>query len=192
MGTRLEEALDRISEIHAHLDKGEVYRGYRSVPVALSGLCALAAAWLYPWIGGVHFVTYWVSVAVASFVICSGGIVCRYLANQTAVERQSTRRVFVQLLPSLVAGAIATAVLAQTHAGLLPGLWAMFFALAVVSMRPYLPRGMGWLALYYLGAGALLLVQGEASSSTMGATFGCGQLGAALLLYWNIERGGDG
>ena len=41
-------ALDRISEIHDHLAKSEVFRGYRSIPVALSGVVALLAASAQP------------------------------------------------------------------------------------------------------------------------------------------------
>ena len=41
-------ALDQIAEIHQQIAKGEVYRGYRSLPVALSGLIGLIAAWLQP------------------------------------------------------------------------------------------------------------------------------------------------
>ena len=41
-------ALDQIAEIHQQMAKGEVYRGYRSLPVAASGLMGLAAAWLQP------------------------------------------------------------------------------------------------------------------------------------------------
>ena len=42
------KALSQISEIHAQLAKGEIYRGFRSLPVALSGLAGFAAAALAP------------------------------------------------------------------------------------------------------------------------------------------------
>ena len=41
-------ALDQIAEIHEQMAKGEVYRGYRSLPVAASGVIGLGAAWLQP------------------------------------------------------------------------------------------------------------------------------------------------
>jgi len=37
-------ALEEIAEIHAHLAAREVYRGWRAMPVAASGLVGLAAA----------------------------------------------------------------------------------------------------------------------------------------------------
>jgi len=41
-------ALDQIAEIHRQMAKGEVYRGYRSVPLAMSAAMGLTAAWLQP------------------------------------------------------------------------------------------------------------------------------------------------
>ena len=48
--TRLNEALAHVAEIHAHLAKGEIYRGLQAKPVALSGLAGLFAAGLMPWL----------------------------------------------------------------------------------------------------------------------------------------------
>ena len=41
-------ALAQIEAIHEQLAKGEIYRGYRSLPVAASGLIGIGAAWLQP------------------------------------------------------------------------------------------------------------------------------------------------
>ena len=55
----IQKALHQISEIHGHLAKSHVYRGYRAVPVALSGVLALVAAaapvylyrdWAWKWV----------------------------------------------------------------------------------------------------------------------------------------------
>ena len=40
----LHEALTQIAEIRQQMAKSDVFRGYRSAPVAFSGLVALAAA----------------------------------------------------------------------------------------------------------------------------------------------------
>ena len=67
----------------------------------------------------------------------------------------------------------------------LPGIWAIVFALGVFSSRPYLPRYIGWVGLWYLAGGGFLLSQtstGFASlGAWLGAVFGIGQLGAALV-----------
>lgn len=185
MGTEIERALDRISEIHAHLARNEVYRGYRTLPVALSGACAFAAAALYGPLGQGRFVLWWMVVGALAFLVASGGVLYRYALLETPAERRRTRRVLIQLAPALVAGAAVAPLLPE---GLLPGIWAMLFALGLASVRPSLPRGIGWLVLYYLGAGVVLLWRAEPSAWAMGATFGAGQLAAGLFLLWNRER----
>jgi hypothetical protein len=69
-------------------------------------------------------------------------------------------------------------------------LWAILFGLGIFASRPYLPRTTGWVALYYLTAGALLLFFGREASSAwvVGGTFAVGQLSTAAALTWNRER----
>ena len=83
-------------------------------------------------------------------------------------------------------GALSTALVP-----LLPGLWAMLFGVAAFGARPYLPRATGWVALYYMTAGAWLLWHAGGappSAWAVGGTFGAGQLASAAVLYWNLER----
>ncbi len=190
-------ALSQISEIHQHLARTEVYRGYRSVPVALSGVAGLAAAALQaPRLSATDpagFVWFWTAVAIFAGLVGSSEIAFNYLFREGAYERRRTRTVVLQFAPSVVAGAIATLAFATTSPALvplLPGLWAMLFGVALFAARPLLPRATGWVALYYLAAGAALLWYGGPAPSawTVGGTFGAGQLIAALVLYWNLER----
>jgi len=75
---------------------------------------------------------------------------------------------------------------------MLPGLWAVCFSLGIFASRTLLPRGIAPVAGYYLIAGCmnLVLARGPAAFSpwAMGLTFGVGQLLAAAVLYWNLER----
>jgi hypothetical protein len=194
---RLDQALSQISEIHAHLARGEVYRGYRPIPVAFSGIAALAAAALQPAVigasGAKGFVLFWLLVAALSGLVCGGAIAYNYLAREDEFQRRRTRKVVGQFVPSLAAGGLITAALVARGGGwtaLLPGLWSTLFGLGVFSSRPYLPRDAGWVALFYLVAGALLLAAGERALAPwgMGLTFGLGQIGAALVLYRDLER----
>jgi len=191
------KALDQISEIHQHLARTEVYRGYRSLPVALSGLVGLIAAALQaPGLGAadpVGFVLFWTAIAVMAALVGSSEIAFNYLFREDALGRRRTRMVFGQFAPSVAAGAVATVALVTPGAAfvpLLPGLWAMLFGVAVFAARPYLPRATGVVALYYLGAGAWLLWHGAAAPSpwAVGGTFGVGQFASAAVLYWNLER----
>jgi hypothetical protein len=195
----LSKALDRIAEIHEQIAKGEVYRGWRPLPVACSGLAGFAAAWLQtPALGAadpIGFVLYWTAVAIAAALVGSGEILYNYASSDDALGRRRTRRVVAQLVPSLAAGAVVTVALARLSAGLvplLPGLWALFFSAGIFACRPYLPRASGFVALFYFLAGACLLWIARSPEALsgwwVGGTFGTGQLLAAIVLYWNLKR----
>jgi hypothetical protein len=192
-------ALDQIAEIHRQIAKGEVYRGYRSLPVALSGAIGLVAAWLQPsGLGAgdpIGFALYWISVAAAAAFVGSSEILYNYLVKEDASGRRQTRRVVGQFLPSLAGGIAITVSFTHLSAALvplLPGLWALCFGLGTFASRPYLPRASGWIALFYYAAGFVLLwiARGTEPPSGwwVGGTFGVGQLLAAAVLWWNLER----
>jgi hypothetical protein len=191
-------ALSQISAIHQHLARTEVYRGYRPVPVALSGLVGLLAAALQtPRLAATDplgFVIFWTAIAAVAALAGSSEIAFTYLFRQQASERRRTRLVIGQFLPSLVAGRVITLALVTLSLALvplLPGLWALMFGVAVCGARPYLPRATGWVALFYLAVGAWLLWNAGAGAPSpweVGGTFGAGQLLASGVLYWNLER----
>lgn len=194
----LPQALAQIAEIRAQAAKADVYRGYRSVPVAASGLIGLAAAWLQP--AGlssdpIGFVVYWVTVAGCAGFVGVSEIVYNYLVHDEALARRRTRRVIGQLMPSVGAGALITATLVDQGSAfvpLLPGLWALSFGLGIFASRPYLVRASGWVALYFYAAGAVLLWTAGGPETlnawTVGGTFGVGQFLMAAVLYWNLEQ----
>lgn len=192
-------ALDQIAEIHGQLAKGEVYRGYRSVPVAISGVIGLVAAALQPTSLGTAdpsaFVLYWAAIGVAAGFVGTSEIVYNYAVHEDVSERRHTRRVVGQFLPSIVGGAAIA--LCFTHLSdslipLLPGLWAICFGIGTFASRPYLPRASGWVALFYYAAGFTMLWFARGPEPLngwwVGGTFGVGQLLAALVLWWNLER----
>ena len=197
--TRLAEALQNISEIHAHLARGEVYRGVSARPVLLSGLLGLLAAGLQaqliPSVDAQAFVLYWLaSAAVCAAVGASGAFVSYFQAEDALIKRR-TRIVAGQFLPSLAAGGAVTLALLPTInqcVGLLPGLWAVLYGLGLFSTRPYLPHATGWVALYFLAAGSVLM--GLLPPATIPSpwiialVFAGGQLGLAWVLHRNAER----
>jgi hypothetical protein len=195
------EALDQISEIHRHLAKSEVYRGYRPLPVALSGVVGLLAAFLQAPTRGandpVGFVIYWSAIAIVAAAVGSAEIVFNYVWRESAFGRRTTRVVAAQFAPPLVVAGVATLALTRLSAALvpiLPGLWAALFGLGIFAARPYLPRATGWVALFYLTAGAWWLwhmAVAPPSPWAVGGTFGVGQIFAAVVLWWNLERRND-
>lgn len=199
MGMEVSRALDQIAEIHQQLAKGEVYRGYRSLPVAASGLMGFAAAWFQPEALGtddpIGFVMYWAAIGALAGFVGSSEIIYNYVVHDNSSDRRQTRRVIGQFLPSLIAGAaiaVCFAHLGATLVPLLPGLWAICFGIGIFASRPYLPKASGWIALFFYAAGLTLLWIARGPDPLtgwwVGGVFGAGQLLAALVLWWNLER----
>ena len=125
----LSRALGQLADIHQQLAKGEIYSGYRSLPIAASGAIGLIAAWAQvPGLGVVDpigFVKYWTGIASCAALVGASEIIYNYVRDARA-ERRRTREVVGQFLPSLVAGAIISTSfirLSTTLVPLLPGLW---------------------------------------------------------------------
>ena len=196
-------ALAQIADIHRQMAKGEVYRGYRSVPVAASGVIGLVAAWAQPEGLGVRdpvgFVIYWTAIAASAGFVGASEIVFNYVVHEDAAARRRTRLVVGQFLPAVVAAAVVTASFVHLSVALvplLPGLWAICFGLGTFASRPYLPRASGWVALFYYAAGMALLWIARGPEPLrawwVGGTFGVGQTAAAVVLYLSLERKRDG
>ena len=195
----LPRALGQLADIHQQIAKGEVYRGYRSLPIAASGLMGLAAAWAQtPALGATDpagFVVYWTVIAACAGFVGASEIIYNYVVHDDRTTRRRTTQVVGQFLPSMVAGAVITASFVHLSTALvpvLPGLWAICFGIGIFASRPYLPRASGWVGLFYYAAGAALLWNARGPEPLrawwVGGTFGAGQLMAAVVLYWNLER----
>jgi hypothetical protein len=195
----LPRALADVARIQEQLARAEVFRGYRSVPVAASGVIGLAAAAVQPDTQGaadpVGFVIFWSIVAGLAAGIGLSEIIYAYVRTDSAVARRRTRRVTGQFLPAL--GAAVAITIGFVHVDpalvrLLPGVWAICFGVGTFASRPFLPRASGWVALYYYAAGTLLLwtSTGSAGASgwAVGGVFGVGQFVAAIVLYFSLER----
>ena len=195
----LSRALGQLADIHQQIAKGEIYRGYRSVPVAASGLIGFVAAGVQAPALGVNdpvgFVFYWTAIAGCAALVGASEIIFNYIVRDDRADRRRTRQVVGQFLPSILAGVIITASLVRLSAALvplLPGLWAICFGLGIFASRPYLPRASGWVALFYYVAGITLLWVAHGPEPLRAwwvcGTFGTGQLLAAFVLFWNLER----
>jgi len=196
MNMDLSRALGQLADIHQQLAKGEVYRGYRSVPVAASGLIGIVAAWAQaPALAAVDptgFVLYWTGIAACAALVGVSEIIYNYVRDGRS-ERRRTRQVVGQFLPSLVAGAVISISFVRLSVALVPlltGLWAICFGIGILASRPYLPRASGWVAMFYYVAGIGLSSRGTEPPHAwwVGGTFGVGQLMAASVLFWNLER----
>jgi hypothetical protein len=198
---QLNDALSQIAEIRALVERARVYRGYRSIPVALSGLLAVAAAIAQSWLlesplnrPGLY-VSLWVSAALLSVAAAGGEIITRYRRTLSETERARTRQAAGQFAPCLLAGGLLTAAIlmaARESIPLLPGIWCVLFSLGIFASLRVLPRGIGLVAAFYLlcGLADVTFAQGAQALApwTMAVPFGVGQLWAAGILYWKLER----
>ncbi len=195
----INEALEQLEEIHNHVHRSEVYRGYRSILTATMGLVALGAAFLQPrFVETGHplsFVYFWVVVAAVNFVLPMSQILFHYFAHEKGQERRKTRLAVGQFLPCILAGAFLTFAVCKTDDAFivfLPGLWAILFGMGVYASKPYLPGTIHWMAAFFFLSGLVLLALVPSSQSLspwgMGLTFGLGLILGAGILYFNLER----
>lgn len=190
------EAARQLSEIHEQIAKGEVYRGSQPVVVAAGGLVGVSAALLQPQLvaGARAFVVYWFAVAAANLLLNALSLVRGYLRDDR-YGRRHTWIVIGQLTPALAAGALVAAAAFSRWPELiplLPPIWALLLGLGLFAARPYLPRYIGWVALYHVALAALLFQLDAPSLATlgwiMGLGFGLGQLAAAVVLHLGRAR----
>jgi hypothetical protein len=200
----LHEALGQISEIRAQMARTQTFGGFRSLTVASSGVLGILAA-IYqanriprPMDQIEEYVALWSAVAALSLMLVGLELASSYAAAMSTLRRRLTTHAIRQFVPCLVAGAALTAVIlsrAPETSWMLPGLWSLFFGIGVFASSRLLPRPIVWVGAYYLLTGSVCLAIGkgevELSPWMMAATFGFGQLLAALILYCTLERGDE-
>jgi hypothetical protein len=142
------------------------------------------------------YLTLWVGAAVLSAVAAGLEMLMRSLNQGTALTREITWLAVGQFLPCLVAGGFVTVVLAlfaPDALWILPGVWQVLFSLGIFASYRLLPRATFGVGVFYLSSGVVCLAaaRGDAGLSpwAMGVPFGVGQLYAAAVLYWTLERG---
>ncbi len=186
----LDDALDQLDAIHAHLARAETYHGYRPFALAVSGVAGLLAALLQPWLVAddpAHFARYWLAVAAAGALLAGGVTVLGYFTREDEFARRRTRTVLGQFVPCLVVGALLSHALMRQEATVvfLPAMWSLVYGLGIVASLPYLPRTAGLAAAWFLGCGLFLVVSTEGpvpSGWAVGLPFGVGQLLSAYVI----------
>lgn len=197
----LRDALTQIAEIRLQMAQSQIFRGYRSVPVAFSALLAFAGASVQSWVvprpqaDMAAYLTLWIGLAAVSMLAAGVEIAARYRRAEPGLTREITRLALELFLPSVVAGGLLTFVLtryAPEVLWMLPGLWAVMFSMGMFASLRLMPRPLIWVAVYYLLAGTLSLAYAQGpyafSPWAMALSFGGGQTLTAALLYWTLER----
>lgn len=197
----LHEALAQIGEIRAQMTEATVFRGYRALTVAATGVLAVLAAVVQgAWIADpAQHVTEYVELWVGLAALCLGLVVIqltqRYLTTESELVRRDIIQAAEKFAPCLLAGALVTVALMRfvpDSTALLPGMWATLFSLGIFSSWRKLPRPCLLIGGFYLAAGTALIAVAENGQSLspygMGITFGVGQLATAAVLYFTLER----
>lgn len=195
------EALRQIAEIRERMAGSQVFRGFRSLTVAFSGVLAVLAAVCQPRLVPSpaedlpRYLALWIGVAGVNVLVAGIGL---WSWSRTAGSRLARERALFaieQILPALIVGAFLTLSIVRSApevAWMLPGVWSLVYSLAVFASRRILSPEVLWVAAYYVVCGAACLHLGRGESFLapwqMGLCFGGGQLFAASILYWTVER----
>ncbi len=191
----------QIAQIHEQIAKAEVYRGFHPACVAASGLLGVVAAAAQPWLVSMDdsrgFVTFWLGVAAVCGFAGSARRPTPTCARTTSTPTpDAPGRGAVRALrcgrcgrdrpgPAGRAGRAANPARAVGDPVLPRGFAA----------RPYLPRATGWVALWYLTAGAAMLATAPPdpvrAGWAVGLVFAAGQCATAIVLHRNEERAAD-
>jgi hypothetical protein len=196
----LHKALGDISSIRREMARTTQFRGYGPATLAATAAFAfLAAAAQAVWLPDPanHMRGYlgiWISTALLSAVLTGAQMYTRSRRIHSGLSDEMIRMAVEQFLPSVAAGLLVTLVLAHyvpSVSWMLPGLWPVIFSIGVFSSCRFLPRPMIAAGVWYLFTGLLCLALGDnraLSPTTMGLSFGIGQLiVAAILLFATPE-----
>src|SRR5262245_20478757 len=127
----LHEALTQITEIRRQLARTEVFRGYRALPIAFSGILALATAGVQaiflpdPVANVAIYLALWLGAAFLSMLATGIEMVWHLRHRATTLEPEKTRLALEQFCPAIAAGGLVTLVLvrhAPESVWMLPGL----------------------------------------------------------------------
>lgn len=197
----LRDALVQIAEIRRQMAKNDVFRGYRSAPVAFSGLLALVGAVAQtrlvadPLTDPTLYISVWMAMAVLSVAAVATEMGVRMVWTHDWKYLEPTRLAVEQFLPPMIAGLLLTVILVRQspeHLALLPGLWQILFSLGIFASARLLPKAIFLIGGFYLFSGVTVLIWARDGFSLepwcMGLPFALGQLMTAVILYWTLER----
>lgn len=191
----LERALTDIQAVRSQIARGMEFRGYGPVAFAATGLLALAAASIQgvfiddPKSDTGVYLALWIATASLSALIIAIDVLTRSRRVHSGLANEMVQTAAEHLLPSLVAGALLTFVIARfvpQSVWMLPGLWQIILSLGIFASCRLLPAPFMAAGVWYLGAGLLCIALTNESNALspwmMGLPFGVGQLFAALLV----------
>lgn len=196
----LNRALGDIRSIRRQIAESTQFRGYGPLALATTALFAIAAAgvqtlWIPDPIAHIaRYIALWSATAALSVTLMAAHAVTRSRRLHSGLADEMIRLAAGQFLPSILAGALVTFVIARYVPSILwtlPGLWQILFSLGVFASRRFLPLSIAAAGVWFLGTGLCCLALGgprALSPWTMGISFGAGQLLVAAILFFNAPE----
>lgn len=199
----LQKAIGEISSMRRQMARATEFRGYGPATLASTAAFAVAAALAQArWVRdpATNFPIYlgiWIGTATVSAALIGAQMHTRSRRIHSGLADEMIRMAVEQFLPSALAGALITAVVAgftPQELWMLPGLWQIVFSLGVFSSCRFLPRPMVLAGVWYLATGLVCLGLGNdraLSPWAMGIAYGAGQLLVAAILFFSAGEGSD-
>jgi hypothetical protein len=195
----LRDAIDQITTISSQLAATERLKSLRAIPVAISGVLAIAAAitqtlWLEnPVDFPRRYLLLWCGTAVISGIVACVVVARRTYRCSGELSAANAWLAVRQFAPSLVVGAIVTWFVLDRiphMLWILPGLWQLLFGLGNLAAHRLLPDPALFVGVTFVATGTSCLWFGDLALNpwAMGLPFAAGQLSLASILWWHHER----
>lgn len=188
-------ALSEISSIRTQLAAATrflgISPGFNLILGVLAFFVALLQTFELPLAGkgNLSFTVVWAAVILASFVIIAQDAVTRSRQLHGPMARTMLKTALQKILPFAFSGSViswAVCSFAPGDTWLLPGIWLILIGLLGYSAMSSVPRGLGWVAGWYVLCGAIVLaISGRSGVLTpwmMGVPLTVGHLAVAFIL----------
>ena len=187
-------AIADLDEVRSRLAAVQRFRGLSGPAAVASGVAALGSGLVqlivvpHPASPGdaARYVAIWIACLAFALAVNYGALAVWLARNWTSRARTELRTAAIAVTPAVVAGgAFTAALLVRGDVGMLPGTWALCYALGLLASRTMLPRGTASVALAFAAIGAALLFAHGTNALTwwvMPLTFGCGQVAIGILI----------
>ncbi len=187
-------AIADLDEVRSRLASVQRFRGLSGSAALASGLGALGTGIVQLAVvptprtveDAARYVAIWIACLAFALALNYGAVAVWLVKNWSFRTRTELQTAAVSIVPSVVAGgAFTAALLARGDIGLLPGTWALCYALGLLAARSMLPRRVVTVALAFAAIGsALLFAPGTNALAwwVMPLTFGLGQTVIGILI----------
>lgn len=194
---KVNEALSQVRRLQAVFMSRQRFRGYSGPARMISGCLALVIAFLlandFVYTHPLSYLKAWGCLLLLSLVLNYASL-ARWFWFDPKVKREM-RHLYpaLEAIPPLIIGAVLSLALIQHQLYyLLYGTWMCLFGGANIASRHVMPRGLGWVGLFYLIAGTVCLLHPDMTFFNpwpMGFVFFIGEAAGGLLLYADTKRG---